>query len=752
MRVALLVAGSALFLGGCDCEGDIEGPDGTDDAGADADAGADDGGPCDCTAPEECIGGQCRSPHGPCDTGADCTADDRCLEGRCVDWGDGETDRECSRESEPGRVRPELQCAWAGPPAGGARETAVAVMHTPLTMDFGLPEDPDSPQGPSIVFASDDSYHESVPRICESHGILRIVDGATCEERFELADAADVVDATVTPAIAELDGALPPEIVAAAADGGLVAFGYDAASASFVRRWHSTEADGSPSLLGSETCLWGAVSVHDLDDDGSPEIVFHGGVHDADGVRRGGWPYQHLTWGNPPVVADVDLDGRPEIVEAYGTWEYVGGAVVQDAEWAGPGGANGFVAVADFGDFPGNAGDAPGRAEIVIAGNNEVRLQTVAGVVLWRKTGFSTGGPPTVADFDGDGRREIGVAFGDEYVVFDLDCDGAPPGCAADGVLWRSVSQDRSSARTGSSVFDFNGDGRAEVVYGDECFLRVYDGPTGEVVFSQGRFSSTWHENAIVADVDGDFSAEIALPASSTCNPGYCPLWDPNFVGLACDADADCPGGPCTDGRCRCTDDAECGSDFACDAGTCRTQHENCAAGVRVYRDALDRWAASRSVWNQHAYSVTNVGDDGAIPRSSEWARNWEDPALNNFRQNVQGGVGPVPAPDLTVRLGEADCNPPGVITWAAEVCNRGAARVDPGVQVEIRDGGPDGAVLCTATTLGILDPGHCVPVSCTSDFGLAGAPWAQVDSGGARAECEEGNNSAAGDEVVCVQ
>lgn len=747
----LVAAWAVLLVNGCDCGSDIHGPGPGSDAGADGSTGHD-GGACDCTAPEQCIGGRCRTPHGPCSGASDCTGDDHCLEEQCVDWGDGEYGRDCTREAEPGRVRPELQCAWAGPPAGGPRETAVAVMHTPLALHFHLPEDPDSPQGPMLVFASDDSYHESVPRICESHGILRIVDGATCEERFELADDADRVDATVTPAIAELDGVGPPEIVAAAADGGLVAFAFDAAAGRFVRRWHSTEPDGSESLLGSDTCLWGGVSVHDLDDDGSPEILFHGGVHDADGVHRASWPYQHLTWGNPAVAADVDLDGRPEIVEAYGTWEYAAGVLTADAEWVGPGGTNGFVAVADFGDFAGAAGDAPGRAEVVVAGNGEVRLQTVAGAVVWQRAGFRTGGPPTVADFDGDGRPEIGVAFGDEYVVFDLDCAGAPIGCAADGVLWRSPSQDLSSARTGSSVFDFNGDGRAEVVYGDECFLRVYDGPTGEVVFSQGRFSSTWHENAIVADVDGDFSAEIVLPASSSCMPGYCPAWDPSFAGLACDGDADCPGGPCTEGRCRCADDAECGSDFGCDAGTCRTRHEDCAAGVRVYRDALDRWAASRPVWNQHAYAVTNVGDDGTIPRSSEWARNWEDGTLNDFRQNVQGSVGPVPAPDLTVRLGEPTCAPDGTVTLVAEVCNRGAARVDAGVGVELRDGGPAGALLCAAETPELLDPGHCVTVTCEPASAPAGAPWAAVDVAGARAECEEGNNGAAGDDVVCVQ
>jgi hypothetical protein len=31
----------------------------------------------------------------------------------------------------------------------------------------------------------------------------------------------------------------------------------------------------------------------------------------------------------------------------------------------------------------------------------------------------------------------------------------------------------------GSSVFDFNGDGKAEVVYSDEYHLWMYDGSTG---------------------------------------------------------------------------------------------------------------------------------------------------------------------------------------------------------------------------------------------------------------------------------
>ena len=73
-----------------------------------------------------------------------------------------------------------------------------------------------------------------------------------------------------------------------------------------------------------------------------------------------------------------------------------------------------------------------------------------------------------------------------------------------------------------------------------------------------------------------------------------------------------------------------------CTPGTgnvCRMQHGNVTdkqtadksfTGIRVYRDKLDRWASSRAMWNQHAYSITNVSDDGIIPPTSGTRRNWE--------------------------------------------------------------------------------------------------------------------------------
>ena len=61
------------------------------------------------------------------------------------------------------------------------------------------------------------------------------------------------------------------------------------------------------------------------------------------------------------------------------------------------------------------------------------------------------GGAPTVADVDGDGYPEIGVAGMRDY--FCLATDGA--------LKWRDPGQDLTSSATGSSVFDIEGDGES---------------------------------------------------------------------------------------------------------------------------------------------------------------------------------------------------------------------------------------------------------------------------------------------------
>jgi hypothetical protein len=241
-----------------------------------------------------------------------------------------------------------------------------------------------------------------------------------------------------------------------------------------------------------------------------------------------------------------------------------------------------------------------------------------------------------------------------------------------------------------------------------------------------------------------------------------CPAVDPNFKGLRCLASTDCPNGlPCDAGFCRCTSDDGCntaavGGGFRCLAppagvggtgNTCRAAFTRKRSGVRVFGDVLDRWASSRPIWNQHAYSVTNVEDDGTIPRTSMARPNWDVAGLNNFRMNVQGTPSPQAAPDVTARGAplSGPCGDLGM-TLLVNVCNRGAAPVGDGIPVTFYEGA---TILCTGRTEVAIAAGTCAPASCEWVGGRAGPHEITVvadDDGtgaGQAGECTEGNNRA---------
>ena len=267
---------------------------------------------------------------------------------------------------------------------------------------------------------------------------------------------------------------------------------------------------------------------------------------------------------------------------------------------------------------------------------------------------------------------------------------------------------------TGSSVFDFNADGKAEAVYADECFLRIYDGTTGQVQFSASRSSGTTYENPVIADVDGDFHTEIVSAVNDYSPNVACPAKDPLLPATA----------------------------FA-------KSH-----GIIVLRDQNDKWAASRPVWNQHAYSVTNVGDHGEIPKTSQVKPNWKDPALNNFRQNVQGGLEALGQPDLTAGgdVGKVKCKGT-VATIEAKVCNRGLLPMVSGTEVTFYDGDAKGPELCTAQIPVALGVAECTIVSCEADLkGQKVDVFVLVDPKSATEECHEKNNAALYKGVACGQ
>ena len=179
------------------------------------------------------------------------------------------------------------------------------------------------------------------------------------------------------------------------------------------------------------------------------------------------------------------------------------------------------------------------------------------------------------------------------------------------------------------------------------------------------------------------------------------------------------------------------------------------STGFAVYRDPQDRWVSSRPIWNQYAYSITNVLDDATIPKASAVLRNWEQPGLNNFRQNAQGSLKATALADLTVELQDADklCSgAAGSFTVSAQVCNRGTNPVQDGASVVFQQQvkGQAATALCSAVTDTLLTPGDCTIVSCDGAIGDNSDVLVAVDPKSTIADCHPGNNQGASARVLC--
>ncbi len=440
--------------------------------------------------------------------------------------------------------------------------------------------------------------------------------------------------------------------------------------------------DGSPrAFSGDGSLLWTAPttacvmpSIADLDADGSPEVIVEGAIlNGADGSIKAMFSEPLAT---SFVVSDLDDDGELDIVtgsqgfHADGTLFVDTGLANQtsfpnDPDWKSP-----WPAVADFdGDLNpevvviDNLNHAlsmwrydenmPGNFEVV---RSPVDINGPLSPSLcpngsWGNT--HGGGPPTIADFDGDGTPDVGTAGGVGYAVFSgallMDDQVAGP----DTLLWINPTTDCSSASTGSSVFDFDGDGKAEVVYSDQLYLRVYDGTTGSTLVERCNTTATLIEYPLVADVDNDGQADIVVISNAYSQ-------------------------------------------------TCIEGNVNKQAGVRVFGPTSGQWVRTRRVWNQHAYHVTNIDESGEVPTAE--IANWQVPGLNNFRQNKQPDS-ELGAPDAIVAIAPF-CDVDDGYSLVATVRNVGEAVLPPGVVVGFYIGDPpDGTKVGESMTTTALYP-----------------------------------------------
>ena len=731
----------------------------------------------------------CIPDLGECDDFDDCPGDSYCTNtGFCAPYGvppDVINDPSCQRPPDTSPVEPVVQCEWE------SEDEFAHIYTTPIVADLNLDLDPGKLQ-PSIIVTT---FKQGSGNDLNRRGKLRIFDGEECEEQIVVEGEDNLPGYGTQWAVGDLDEDVGtpdgrPELVGLQSEGDgrfddlrLIAFRFnvdaESGTPSAERMWYGRNCATNEEITFQSNRLNFGPSLFDLDDDGIPEVVLDQVVFDANGcllTTDVSIPDAYARSGLMVTVADVDHDGKVELVrhDRIAEWDPVTTEWKDEDYFTRNEGIGldeqqpGHIAVVDLGDYSeinGQTSNAMGNyPEVVIVSardaNNEsggdartrdgtIRVQSLSGEIIWGPIELvhgageigGRGGPPTASDFDGDGYAEFAAAGGVSYAVYDMDCaDDAPAerpggkcekttytggreyGEPGEGVLWVRPSNDESSNATGSSIFDFNGDGASEAVYGDECYIRVYEGATGEVIFSAAAANYTGMEYPTIADVDGDFSTEIVVPRATNA-AGDCPDTDPLFAG-----DEPVPF--------------------------------ESKSGFMVLRDPEDKWVNSRPIWNQHAYSVTHVRDDGSYYRTSEWVQNWTVDGLNNFRQNVQGDLKGINIADLTVVFSEIEgiCGGErGEQDLESQVCNRGTNPVQDGVTVAYYQGGTrdenfsDGTPVCTATTDTLLNPGDCEKVSCRGTIGADDDLFVVVDPEGTIADCHPGNNDGAGLFGLCT-
>ncbi|MEO8874891.1 MAG: VCBS repeat-containing protein, partial [Polyangiaceae bacterium] len=388
--------------------------------------------------------------------------------------------------------------------------------------------------------------------------------------------------------------------------------------------------DGALESTFSDTVIDGDANpaIADLDGDKVPEVIAidapgHVLIFDNKGaVKFTGDVSQASSMMHASCSAisvyDLDADGIPEIIYGFEVFDNKG-----KHKWSMPVSNDEddyWCPTATAADL-----DNDGKLELIF-GNAAYHSD---GSVYWTLPGKPVAAPQ-VANLDADSDPEILIARQDGILVLendgtvkfgpvqpfdpgvsptcwdkpaaihDFDGDGhadlATSSCSHYGVfkigatgltqLWLTPVDD-SSGIASSTAFDFLGRGTADAVYGDQNSLLVYDGKNGTNELKQSRSSGTIIEYPIVADVDNDNSADILVVSNNGSYPA-----------------------------------------------------------LQVFQDADKRWIPTRRIWNQHAYHVTNVREDGTIPKVMP--KSWQ--LLNTFRTNAEIENGGTCAPPVVPR------------------------------------------------------------------------------------------------------
>ena len=295
-------------------------------------------------------------------------------------------------------------------------------------------------------------------------------------------------------------------------------------------------------------------------------LLVNGGLlsNAANRFGKGGHPL-----GTAPTsmmaIADVNGDGIPEVIAGDCVYKVT---IASNTGTAG----NSFVKIlqaadsttrTDIRDGATAVADMTGDGfvDVIVAtapnasGNSFLYVYNPrTGVILNNNTVSFTGNIsiPVVGDIDGDGKPEIFVTSTDLITAFTYDGTDLLP-------IWQKTIDDPSGT-TAATLFDFDEDGKNELVHRDTKFLRIINGMDGtDLVPPVPCGSATGNEYPVIADVNHDGAAEIIVTGGAA-----------NSV-----------------------------------SGTIK---------VFSYDAAKSKWAPARKVWNQYAYNAVHINENLTIP------------------------------------------------------------------------------------------------------------------------------------------